>query len=554
MENGVYLESSIVDLKPRVLDFLTKLVEKAKEMKEYAVSFKKKELAEITGKDIRTTARYLNELEERNIITTKGVRGRAGGTVIMFNAELIRFETSDKAFINSDEPVSIDDIVAQKLPKKPKKEPTRNRRTKHEMVVAKALQDKKKSEHDHLNDKLEELGGVPDWAWFQLTKDPIGNYRTYLLSRLYNRYAVLFTDKHNDELAKGLVEGNPVKEVSNDYDVLPMRFYSSSRWHQFEKFRVFCEENGADPTKYLSAQFNRSIFDSSMKKNNKYLPFVNALYSETSLDVYLQYINFQQKYSHTYASYQQVPAKFMEDFVVRAISEAYDTANMGIGLVQYRAAIRDFFEGVGFGIKEEALLGFYDLTSDNLRKEKVSFKTRNTLKKFILLQSMIQTSGMSGLPGYVILGAEMVQVLLASIEKMTGDKKTARPLKEKALGVLTYPTLPDVQQRYHGAILYNQMVTLDETRKVLQLIMERKGLQLSLADLNAAFKEYGKEKIPVDDFSMLDTDKVIAFMEQGQCVDEIEINHEDLVQKREWQLEGSVVNDDILENLLSDLK
>ncbi|MGV3099169.1 helix-turn-helix domain-containing protein, partial [Streptococcus thoraltensis] len=109
MEYGVYLESSIVDLKPRVLDFLTKIVEKAKEIKDFSIAFKKKELAELAGKDTRTVSRYLSELEEKDIIQTKGVRGRAGGTVIVFNTKMIRFDTSDKAFINSDEPISIDD-------------------------------------------------------------------------------------------------------------------------------------------------------------------------------------------------------------------------------------------------------------------------------------------------------------------------------------------------------------------------------------------------------------------------------------------------------------
>jgi hypothetical protein len=554
MEYGVYLESSIVDLKPRVLDFLTKIVEKAKEVKDYAISFKKKELADLTGKDIRTTARYLKELEDRNVITTRGVRGRAGGTVIMFNTELIRFDTSDKAFINSDNPVSIDDIVEQKLPKKVKepKEKSRNRRTKKQMFEDKILKDMRKSEQDDHNDKLAALGGIPNWEWFQGTNDPIGNYRTYLITRLYNRYSVLFTDKHNAEVSYGLVEGNPVPTVSSDYDVLPNNFYGSLRWQQFNKFREFCEENGIDPAVYLSAQFNRSIFDSSSKKNKKMLPFTNALISDSSYEVFKQYCGFQKEWSGTYKSYQQIPAKFTEDFVVRALRESYESADTGIGLLQYRYAIEDFLTGVGFGDEEEALLNFYDLTAKNLREQCVSFKTRDSIKKFVLLQSMIQTSGGSGLPSYVILGSEMTQIVLASISQQVMDGKQAREIKERALGALVYPTAGREEQKKKGEALYYQMTALHETYKVLQLIMERKGLALSLSDLNAAFKEYGKEKIPVDDFSMLDTGKVIAFMEQGQKVEQPEINHEDLVTKRTWQLESSIVKDDNLENALND--
>ncbi|MNP78256.1 hypothetical protein D3C76_1758230 [compost metagenome] len=51
---------------------------------------------------------------------------------------------------------------------------------------------------------------------------------------------------------------------------------------------------------------------------------------------------------------------------------------------------------------------------------------------------------------------------------------------------------------------------------------------------------------------MLDTGKVIAFMEQGQEVKQPEMSHEDLVAKRTWQLESSIVKDDNLENALND--
>lgn len=555
MENGVYLETSIVNLKPRVLDFLTKLVEKAKELKEYAVSFKKKELAEITGKDIRTASRYLKELEERKIITTKGVRGRAGGTVILFNSDLIRFETSDKAFINSEEPISIDDIVEQKLPKKKKekKETTRNRRTKQEMIIAKALEGKKQAEIDRLNDELDKLHGVPNWAWFQSTKDPVGNYKTYLLSRLYNRYAALFVDQNNVDIELGRAGGNYLKRVTDNYDVLPARFYGSSRWYQFEKFRIFCDENGIDPAKYLSAQFNRSVFEASNKNNDKKkLPFINALTSETSYEVYLQYIGYNMN-STTFKVYYQIPAKFMDDFVIRAIVEAYETAEEQKGLLEFRSTIRDFFEGEGFGDKEEALLNFYDMTVENMRKQGVSRKSQTVIKKFIMLQSLIQSYGVSGLPEYAILGSEMTHVLLASINHLTKDRKDARKIKERALGVLAYPKDTPEEQLKQGAVLYNRMVTLYETPRVLRLIMERKGLDLTLADLNAAFKEYGKDKIPVDDYSMLDTDKVIAFMRQGKHVEEPEINYEDIVDKHGWKLEQSLVSEDSLEKLLHNL-
>lgn len=548
MEYGVYLESSIVDLKPKVLEFLTRIVEKAKEAKDYAISFKKKDIAEFTGKDVRTTSRYLNELEEKNIIQMKGVRGRSGGTVIMFNAELIRFDTSDKAFINSEEPISIDDIVAQKLPKKKPEAPKdnkRNRRTKQQMIEAKVLKNERQLTLDRLNDEVLSLGGVPNWAWFKKTDSPVNNYRTYLLSRLYNRYAALFTDEKNAEAQNG--EGNPVQVISDNYDVLPERFFGSSRWSQFEKFRLFCEENDIDPAVYLSAQFNRSVFTGANKGGKKILPFTNALISEGSVDVYKQYCKFNSsKWSHLYQSHGIIPIKFGDDFVVRSIREAYESAEHEQGYLQYRYAFDDFLQGTGSDEKEWALLDFYRMTEQNLRDKKVSVKTRDLIKKFVLTQSLTQTRGGTGLPNYVILGLETTQVLLASIEKQVTDKKTAVQLKKRALGALVAPHLSSDEQLKQGAKLKYQYDTMYQTPKILQLIGERKGTALPLKELNAAFKEYGKDKIPVDDFSMMDIDKVIDFVksevgavDQPQVIDHADITDTSTAENK-WQLTGAI--------------
>ena len=555
MEYGVYLESSIVDIKPRVLEFLTKIVEKAKEVKDFAISFKQKELADITGKDTRTVSRYLHELEELDIIKTKGVRGRAGGTVILFNRELIRFDTSDKALINSDEPITIDDVVERKLPKKVKepKEKTRNRRTKVQMMEAELLKGEKQSKFDQLNKEAQELGGVPNWEWFQKTDNPVGNYRTYLLSRVYNRYAVLFTDQHNSNVM-AFNEGNMLPTVSNDYDVMSADFYGSSKWAQFEKFRLFCEENDIDPIVYLSAQFDRSIFTASAKNTKKMLPFVNALTGDASYDVYQHYVKYRKEFSHSYQVYKFIPIKFADDFVIRALDEAYETAESSKGLLQFRTHIADFLEGLGFSEREDHLLDFYRMTEADLHKKNVSLKTRDTIKKFVLLQSMIQSGGANSLPGYFIVGSEQTQVMLASIASpdMTADE--IYDMKTTALGMLIAPKASRDEQTKIGSKYFYQYNVLYETRKVLQLIMERRGLHLSLADLSAAFKEYGKENIPVDDYSLLDVDQIVTVMSQQGAVEEApaDIDLEAVTVKSSYELIGEVFDEDSLENALND--
>jgi Crp-like helix-turn-helix domain len=549
MEYGVYLESSIVDLKPRVLDFLSKMVEKAKDAKDFAITFKKKEIAELTGKDTRTVSRYLKDLEERNIIQTRGVRGRSGGTVVLFNTELIRFDTSDKAFINSDEPISIDDIVEKKMPKKKPEEPKKNkrsRRTKMQMAAERVLRGERQTKYDKLNKQLEKLGGVPNWEWFQQTDNPVENYRTYLLTRLYNRYAVLFTDRHNGEVAY-YKQGNTLPMVTNDYDVLPADFFGSSKWQQFEKFRLFCEENNIEPTTYLSAQFSRSVFVAAAKNTKKMLPFPNALISDSSYEVYKDYCGYQKKVSYAYAVHNHIPNQFGDDFVIQAIADAYETADTSVGLLQYRHAIEDFLTGFGGSDLEYNLVSFYRNVEFDLHESGVSKKTRDIIKKFVLIQSMIQTGGITRLPGHLILGSEHMQIVLASIKNMCNSPEELSDLTTRAVGTLLLPTASREDQIVRGGLYKYQLNVLDETRQVLALIMERKGLHISLADLNEAFREYGKEKIPLDDLSIMDVDQINKFIKEQEETEETpEIDHAQITQTREWKLEGEVFDDDSL--------
>lgn len=548
MNECIYLESSVVELKPRVLDFLSVLVEKAKEAKDYVLALKKKELAEAVGRDVRTVTRYLKTLEKEEIIQIKGRKGRAGGTVILFNPEYIKFETSEKALVNLDNVDDIERIMEEKYPKKEQEQKPnkRKRRTKKQMIEAQILQEKRNSKLKSLNDDIERLGGIPNWEWFKKTDDPVGNYRTYLLSRLYNRYAVLFTDWHNSEVMNG-GEGNKVAFISNDYDVLPLRFYGSSRWYQFEKLRKFLEENRIEPAPYLSAQFSRSVFDSSRRKTKDCLPFVNALISDTCYEAYLQYCDYQKKVSHTYAAYQVVPARFMGDFVVQAIADAYRTAESGNGFLEIRWAVDDFLTGESSSDREDALLAFYRITDRELKNKKVSFKTRDTIKKYLVLQSLIQTGGVKKLPKSIILGLEMSRAVLKSISDHTEDKEQARYLRKYALGVLTHPDLTKEEQVERGGWYNYQYNVLYETPHILRLIMERKGMYISMRELNEAFKEYGRDKIPVDDYSMLDVDQIVRFVSNKvEVAEPQEIRHEDIVEPEDWLPTGAIGGEDPL--------
>lgn len=501
MEYGVYLESScVVSLKPRVLDFLNKLAEKAKDVKDFALTFTKKEIAQEFGKDLRTVNRYLDELEERNLIEMKGKRGRYGGTVLVFNTKVVRFETSDKAFVNNDVEVDIDDIVDRKFPKKQKKEPTRHKRTKKEMAIARALSDQKQSELDKLNVELASLG-TPNWAWFQKTSDPVGNYKTYLITRMYNRYAVLFVERSN------YFEDFKLPLTNPEFDcLLDQEFFGKSRWQNFERFRQFCEENGIDPAVYLSAQFGRSVFTAASRQQKRNIfPFYNSLKSEASLEVYRQYCKIRSN-TLSALSAKRIPAEFVDDFAIKSLKEAYNTADQSLGLKQFQGSIDDLFNGATTA-NEQDLVKFYNITMDTLDNSDVSEKTKDVIDRFLTLQLMIECGGASRLPFNVILSTEIVQ---AAMVKVKQDYHNNSEILAKVLGNIVHPKAETEVQEMEGRKYMYGYNKLYETPKVLRLIMERKGLSLSISEIRTALKEYGNHLIPVNDFSFLDVKQILS--------------------------------------------
>jgi len=553
MENAVYVNLSVVDLKPNVLNFLSTLAETAKES---VFVTRVKDLAEQLGKDVRTIQRHLKELAEKDILEMKGRRGKAGGTVIRFNSDLVQFTTSDKALINSEEPIDIDELLQTKIPKK-KQEPNPNkrpRRTKSQMIEAQLLQDEKQAKIDELNGRLQILGGVPNWDWFQLTDNPVGNYRTYLLTRLYNRYAALFTDYHNVKV-QVMEEGEEVPEVSNDYDVLGTdKVLGTSRWAQFEKFRDFCDENNIDPAVYLTAQFNRSLFSAKGKNKKKSLPFVNALTSDASYDVYLQYCDHKARVDDGYKQFKILPKRFASDFVVSAISEAYDTADRSLGMLEHKHSIHEFLKGEhGYTEKQVDVINFYDSIVDKLRETNAPFQVRNTIKKYIITQALTQLFGNQSLPVSSILGSEHTQVILATIDRDANNKEEATFMKKRVLGTLVNPNATNEVKDKDGATYLYQLRTLKETRQVLRLIQERKGTHISLADLHKSFEAFGRTEIPVDDFSMLNIDAIVE-LENRKEQQEQEIDLASVTAQRKVVMSGSVVEQNSVDDVLAGLQ
>lgn len=547
MSHSVYLETSIAELKPRVLDFLSTIASKAYQTKDYAIAMQRKEMAHMVGRDTRTISRYLKELEDKGFIETKGRKGRGGTTLVLFNADKVKFKTSDKAILTTEKEETIEEVMERKVPRKevkPKRN-KRNRRTKQQMIEARILKNEKQIKLDKLNDQLEKLGGAPTWELFKETEDPIGNYKTYLLTRLYNRYAVLFSDRNNAEEAVHQ-DGRKVPNISSDYETLMTdRFFGTTRWEFFGRVREFCEGNNIDPIVYISAQFSRTIFMASIKGSKHALPYVNTLLTDEAYKNYQNYVTYRKKRSSTYASYRVIPPQFIGDYVVSAIDESYKQTREEKGMFELKASIKDFLEGRGATKTDDALLAFYRMTDKDMKDKGISRESRSTIKKFIIMQSLILTGGNRKVPKSIILGSESTRAMLKSIESPGMTTQEENKIKQKALGALVHPYKTLKEQEIEGAKYLYESTALYETHQVINLIMERKGLFLSIQDIRRAFQEYGMDKVPVDDLSLLDIKQIKEIMYESVIKEEKkeEIDIEKITDKQDWVLEGSVVED-----------
>lgn len=512
---GVFIDYSLVNINTKLLDVLTNLITKAKNTVDNVVTFKKTHLAKELGKDVKTVSSHLKELQTSGVCEIGGERGRGKGCVVRFNELLVKFDTSEKALINSDDVNALDtdikDIVKKAYPKKPKKENPnkRNRRTKKQMLEDKLLRSEQQKKVDELNEELAEII-FPTWDWFQKTDAPVHNYKAYLISRMYNRYAYLFAKSTNYFYDKSEEKvGYKVPEVLPSYDVLEKEFMGTINWTHFVKFVEFCEENEINPAVYLTAQFNLSTYSATTKSNVKSAkPFPNALMSEGSYEVYKREENFQNAKRIVNLQSVDLRKSFADDPIIMSLDEAYKTAEKGSGILSHSQPYRELFRSAESDDTTFALVDFYDYTVENMKKENVSKQSQTSIKKFITTQAVMHLYGKSGLPENLILGSEMVRIALASIQQPHMSDQEVHMKSAMFLGKLLLPSATQQEQYNYGGRTFLRLTDTIDHRFTLRLIEQRRGLHVSLKELQDAFKEYGRHNIPLNDYSFLDVEQI----------------------------------------------
>lgn len=464
------------------------------------------ELADELGISLSTVKRNLRELKNLGIITMETKRGNNGGTVLVFNRSKLDFKVVDN-------PVTSKTKEAQELrdayfPKK--KEPTKRYRSKSDIARARALALVRKNEETTLNDELECLP-YPTKDFFNKMDDPELATEAYIISRMFNAYALIFPQerylfyKDSDKL----ISNRAIKARDNAfmYDVLGERFVGTPRWNKFLELAKFCKDKEINPLAYLTSQFKYIDYRESIGRPVGPIPFVNTLLTEESQR---RYFNDEDFYSgvrrkNPFLAYTGkvlfLGAKYP---IIQALHIAYTIGPRDEGSLDH--VIEELEWASGNSKEAEALLRYYmtvnvEITASDLKQEH-----KNAILKFVKEQTVLYsgTTGMSD-SDYLLSCTLQLQHMraIASLNGVSEEHMHFYLGNKEKLSKVTEMEYDKAVSR--GELLDFSMSASHSFRETLGMLSEHQSLGVSPHVLHEALQEFGPEKVPLDNFGLLDT-------------------------------------------------
>lgn len=506
---------------------LNYLLEVFKESTTDLLFIKKRDIAETLQCTEKTVSRQLEDLKRQDYISFKGLRGRLGGLVVAFDTDKLTFPVNKKAGAASEDSK---DVLLEKhlenIKKKKKQEedkkfsnPKRKRRTKRELEEEKRKNLLNKDKVNTLNEVLKDNNYIVSWDIFLKTENPIQNYKAYLISRLYNQYAFLFPEEYNED-QKNYSDSIPT--VTSNYDCLPVEFFGTTRFNQFYELSKELDDNEFCPAVYLSAQFTEVVNLHENKHKKYHLPLINTF---VAFKNYHEYVKRNQKnriYFMDEIKRRNVPARFLNDFMVRQLVRAYRLAEEdSTGMLPIKHTYRSFIEATGTSEDYDALSVFFQMTDHKMRKNNISLKSRDLIKKHLFLQSVSQMDGLATLPEIYVFSnpviwrnVEMIKHRNSSLIRQHGREEGLYMIQQKQaeyLSSVLYPAKREEAQEYYhidSTLIAMSLGNLDESEKVVSLIASRKRLNFTEEELSEAYTEYGMDKVPFKEDSSLDFEAI----------------------------------------------
>lgn len=527
-----------------IVEFVERLAKKAQQWGEtFATPIRKTTVAEEMGRDTRTVTRYLGQLEELGLVSTEAKRGRNGGTVVVFNTDILNFEPTDNPITS--ETKEAKEIRERVFPKAPTPKPKRRYRTKLEIAEARILEQKQKSFEERLNDLLERT--FLDRDFFDNFEEPRLYFQGYLIAQMYNAYAVIFP-KNRHEFFKDIdvkksEEGLRSMNKAKSYNVLPARFVGTPQYNKFVEVARYCNENNINPLSYLTVQFERAEHLADIGKARVgAIPYVNTLLCEEARKAYSDNVMFYRKMRNSFnlfgMSSSSVPYKGAKYEIIVALRTAYELDRTTRDNFNY--LLDELASGAQQSVKQATLLGYYNTTLNALSESDLADEDQQLIRDFLKEQVLLY-SRKNSLSSTIYALAFPLQI--SAVNSVATLKGLDKEMYYTYIGNMYKVT--DVNDDEYDSFTergrtidfsYNANDTFFST---MRLIADCKGLGVPAGKLGGALQKFGEEKVPLDTFGMLDIERIY-----DKLIDSDELAKDRYIQDKDATMMSMVVTDE----------
>lgn len=526
------------DLSDTLQEFLTFVGSRVHAYGEtWALALNKTQMANAYGKSVRTIQRYVNELEDMNYLTTATKVGKGGGTVIVFNKAMMDFEPQVNPV--TEETLTTEELLEKLYPNKPKKQPKRKYRPKALIAEERIRRQKRQGEIEQLNDLLEETG-YPTTEFWKQTPQPERYYKAWLITRMYNFYAVYYPEKmkneseaDNNRFRYELAE--MYQNRLTDFDVLPTRFLGTSNFTVALNMVDVLDDVGVNPGAYLTVQFNFMQYLINQGKNVN-LPYFNTLLSEKSAkrwdDTYAYRVGFRKEHPYHATS---------PDEVVEV--EGYKVPHMNMLIAEYKKPftrsghkefIDMFVDPITSPKRVKVINAYFQAITDEIKKdETLGENEAEVLTEWVTQQTAIHIASRYPDHAYLITALDQLTDKIVSFE---GDNK--RKLYHD-LGNYSLDTAVDqieIKVRTKTGYFQNFSIAGSNTfYRTMQALRNSRGVELDKALLAEAITKFGKRKIPITKHGDLDVQQIaLKHMTENELEEESYSNASQITDEQKY--------------------
>lgn len=497
-----------------------------------ASSFQRTAVSEKLGLDVRTVTRYMKDIETKGLGQVQSKRGRNGGTVVVFNQDVLHFDIVDNPM--SSETKEADAIRDYFYPRTKKAEPLRKYRTKQEISHDALLSRARKDKEWQLNEELNAMPHVTR-AFFNNFDEPELYYRAYLTSRAYNAYASIYP---RERMAYHLQQGDTrlakfnkkAVEFAKKWDVMPRRFVGSSEYKVFVQLQRTLDERNINPLSYLTTQFEYVTFLAEHKKARRNaIPYVNSLISQEAMDRYNSqaryYRHVRNRYHDRSLSKEEVLFNGAKYPIIQALLWAFEGVAMK-PLVQtrlselildaYTAQIRDpeldglelTQEDVYYNhhvIKAQKLVELYMRVNEDLLQSEIAEEHKQLIVQYLEDQIVLHAKPDSlSTAQYMLTYPVQLHSIREALVQSEADL-------ERYYGYIGNPSRDYVttEEEVEHCITQGELIDFsldgaDTFREVGRMLAHDMELGSDTWKLKEALQAYGLEKLPINSFGMLD--------------------------------------------------